>query len=282
MFHIVADSGCDIFDMKGVSFATTPLTIRTDQREFVDDASLDTKEMVEYLRSYKGRSSTACPSTEDWISSFQTSDGTVPDEIYIITLTSGLSGTYNSACVAADIYKEDHPETRIHIFDSLSVGPEMVLLAEKIISLKAEGASFREVTEKVSAYSKTTRLFFAFQSLHNLAENGRVSKLVAKAAGVLGISVCGTASSKGEIEPLGKARGDKKVISTMLQEMEKAGYRGGKVRISNSENEDLASKIRDAILTKHPNADITYYPVRGLCSFYCERGGIVIGLETTE
>lgn len=280
MFHIVADSGCDIFELPGVSFATTPLTIRTDKREFMDDTSLDTKEMVEYLLSYKGKSSTACPSTEDWLTSFNLSDGTAPEELYIITLTSGLSGTYNSACVAAEYYKEKHPETKVTVFDSLSVGPEMLLLAEKIRDLKAAGAGFEEVCEKVRAYSKTTRLFFAFKSLHNLAENGRVSKLVAAAAGVLGISVFGTASPQGQIESLGKARGDKKVIASLLSEMKKAGYCGGKVHISNSENADLAEKVKAAILTEYPNAEVDTYPVRGLCSFYCERGGIVVGLET--
>lgn len=280
MFHIVADSGCDVFELAGVSFATAPLTIRTDQREYVDDASLDTKEMVEYLHSYKGRSSTACPSTADWMDSFTLKDGSAPDELYVITLTSGLSGTYNSACVAAKDFQEKYPDSKVAVFDSLSVGPEMLLLAEKIRELKAAGKTFEEVEEAVHSYSKTTRLFFALKSLHNLAENGRVNKIVAAAAGVLGISVLGTASTVGQIESLSKARGDKKMIACLLGEMRKAGYQGGKVRISHSENEEFAAKIKAAIIADYPQAEVEYYPVRGLCSFYCERGGVVVGLET--
>lgn len=279
MFHIVADSGCDIFTLEGTSFATVPLTIRTDQRSFVDDDTLNTAEMIEYLLSYKGRSSTACPSTEDWLTAFNAADGQIPEEIYVVTLTSGLSGTYNSANIAKNIFLEDHPEVKILIVDSLSVGPEMLLIMEKLVELKKAGKTFEEVSEAISAYCKSTRLFFAFKSLHNLAENGRVSKIAAAAAGVLGIRVFGTASTVGEIEPISKLRGDKKVIAAFLEEMKNAGYTGGKVRISQTENPELAKDLQAAILKAYPNASVTYYPVRGLCSYYCERGGIVIGCE---
>ena len=156
----------------------------------------------------------------------------------------------------------------------------MVLLLKEIVRLKQQGKSFEEVSEAIAAYSKHTRLFFAFRSLHNLAQNGRVNKLVAAAAGVLGISVLGTASEKGEIQSLGKARGDRRVIDGLLQEMKQAGWQGGRVSISETENPELAEKMKQAILTEHPHTEVEIHPVRGLCSYYCERGGLCIGCET--
>lgn len=281
MYHIVADSGCDIFELEGApSFATVPLTISTEQDHFLDDEHLDTAAMIEHMLAYKGRSYTACPSTEAWMNSFNLEDGSAPDELYVVTLTSGLSGTFNSANVAKDMYLEQHPETKALIIDSLSVGPEMYLILEKIAELKNAGRTFEEVSSEIQYYCQKTRLLFAFKSLHNLAENGRVNKLVAKAAGVLKISVYGTASTEGEIQQLGKARGDKNVTAELLKEMLSAGYKGGKVRISHTENKKIALKMASVIRESYPSADILIYPVRGLCSYYCERGGMCIGLET--
>ncbi len=282
MFHIVADSGCDIFSLDNVSFSCTPLIIHTSEKQFVDDVNLDTKEMIEYMLSYKGRSYTSCPSPEGWLKDFDLEDGSAPDELYVVTLTSGLSGTYNSASIAIDMYKEAHPNTKAIVFDSLSVGPEMRIMIEKIVELKKENYSFEEVCQYMKNYTDKHRLYFAFKSLHNLAENGRVSKLAASAANVLGISVWGTASEVGQIAPLGKVRGDKKVISSLLSQMEEDGYKGGKVRISQTENPELANKVMETIKEKYPNVDIMCYPVRGLCSYYCERGGIVIGCEVDK
>lgn len=232
MYHIAADSGCDLFTLEGASFATAPLTISTSQEHFVDDENLNCADMIERLLAYKGRSFTSCPSVETWMNAFTPADGSIPEEIYVVTLTSGLSGTYNSALLAREHYLEKHPDVKILVVDSLSVGPEMVLILEEIVRLKQQGKSFEEVEAAIAAYCRKTRLFFAFRSLHNLAQNGRVNKLVAAAAGVLNISVVGTASEKGEIESLGKARGERRVIESLMTELDKAGWKGGRVRIS--------------------------------------------------
>jgi fatty acid-binding protein DegV len=128
-------------------------------------------------------------------------------------------------------------------------------------------------------YLKKTRLFFSFQSLHNLAQNGRVNKVLASAIGALGISVIGTASAKGTIEAVGKCRGDKKVISTFLSQMKSAGFESGKVRIGQIENEKLAGRLCQIILDQYPQADVEVFPARGLCSYYGERGCIMLGCE---
>ena len=115
--------------------------------------------------------------------------------------------------------------------------------------------------------------------MHNLAQNGRISKLTAAVAGILGIRAVGQASAEGTLEMLGKCRGARRTLEFLLLEMERLGYRGGRVRIGHCQNEMLAQELCSELLHLFPQADIKSYPLRGLCSYYAERGGIMLGFE---
>ena len=116
MIKLVADSSCDVHTLGDIPFSAVPLTISTDDgQSFVDDAQLDIPRLLSHLREHKGRSYTACPSVSAWIDSFGKAD-----TVYAVTITSALSGSYNSARVAADMYQQDHSSASVHVFDSLS------------------------------------------------------------------------------------------------------------------------------------------------------------------
>ena len=117
------------------------------------------------------------------------------------------------------------------------------------------------------------------ESMQNLANNGRVNKIVAKAAGILGIRAVGRASDVGTLEPLEKCRGEKKAISALADYMVSCGYEGGKMRISHCLNLAAAESLRANILAAYPDADVQIRPTGGLCSFYAEKGGMIIGFE---
>ena len=274
MFKIVADSSCDLQDFPSVPFETVPLSLSTDEISFVDDTSLDVTEALHYLSSYHGRSYTACPSTQAWLDAFGDAD-----EIFVVTITSGLSGTYASACLAADEFLAEHPDKKICVVDSLSTGPGLVLLIEKIAEWKAQGKSFEEISTQIVEYQKSLKLYFALQSLHNLAVNGRVSKLIASAIGIMNIRILGTASSAGTIDPIAKCRGDKSVIERIIKEIKECGYHGGKIRICHVENLDLAKLIEDKLRMIYGKIDLQIIPARALCGYYAEQGGIILGCE---
>ena len=274
-FRIAADSSCNLLALDGADFVSVPLTIRTDAEEFRDDASLDVDAMVAALRATKGRSYSACPNIAQWEEAFGERG-----DVIAFTITSGLSGSYNAACAAKEICRQRDPSRRIHVVDSLSAGPEIALLIEKALSETRAGADFDGVRRAVQEYRERTRLLFALESMHNLAQNGRVNRLVATMAGVLGIRAVGQASAEGTLEMLGKARGARRTRQLMLSEMERLGYRGGSARIGHCQNETLALEIRDEILRRFPAADAQILPLRGLCSYYAERGGIMLGFET--
>lgn len=271
---IVADSSCDIWELNGVDFAVAPITISTDNKHYVDNQELDVHLMSEELAKYKGVSHTACPSVGSWLDCYEGFD-----EIFVITLTGAMSGTYNSAMTAKGIYEEENENVKVHVFDSLSTGPEMRLLIEKLKEMIEEDLTFEEIVEKGQDYLKHSRLFFALKSLHNFAMNGRVSKTVASAIGVLNISIFATASEEGTIQQISKCRGEKKVVKSMIEHLENAGYHGGKVRISHADNLKLAHNVRDKILELYPHADIIVYPMGGLCTYYAEIGGLLVGCE---
>lgn len=271
---IVADSSSDLFDINGVDFVSAPLKIITDEREFIDNKELDTEEMVNYLLKYKGKSSSSCPSPQDWLNAFGDSE-----EIYCITITSELSGSYNAANIAKSLYQEKFPDSKVFVFNSLSTGPEMKLIIEKIKDLIFEKRKFNEICDAVTEYCKKTGLIFMLESMKNLANNGRVSSLAAKAGGILGIRAIGKASDKGDLESLDKCRGEAKALESILFQMKKLKFNSGKVRIAHCLNLCAAEKLKSLILREFKNADIEIYSCGGLCSFYAEKGGMIIGFE---
>lgn len=273
-YKIISDSSCDVWKLGDADFATAPLTISTDERTYVDDENMDVHDMLQYLAQYKNRSYTACPGVEAWLKAFGDSE-----ELYVVTLTSGLSGTYNSALTAKDQYLELHPNAKVFVHDTLSTCGEQLLILEKIYELKENGCSFEEVCEQVKAYNKKTRLFFAFQSLHNFAQNGRVPKILAQALGVLGITIIGTASEAGTVEPISKCRGKKKVLKNLMEQLATAGYKGGKVNICHIENQELAEDFLKVLKEAYPDVEAKVYLSRGLVAYYGEAGGVLVACE---
>ena len=274
-YKIVMDSAGDLLEMEQAEFANVPLKILAGDREFVDDATTDVAEMVEYMRTYVGKSSTACPSAGEYLEAFGDAE-----DVYCVTITSGLSGSYNAACIAAQTYLEQHPQRRVHVFDSLTAGPEMTLVAEKIRELVHQKLPFDKIVSMVEEYNLKTQLAFSLESLHNLAQNGRVPVAVAKIAGMLSIRLVGKASDEGTLQPTGKARGDQKVPGELLKQLLSMGYKGGRVRIHHCYNLPSAQRLKDAILEKFPQASIIIQKTNALCSFYAEKGGMLVGFET--
>ena len=271
---IVADSSADIISLEGMDFSAAPLKIITAEREYVDDKSLDVEQMANDLISYKGRSSTSCPNVNDWLFAFGDAD-----EIFCVTITATLSGSYNSAMLAKREYEESHPDRRVFVLNSLSTGPEIVLIAEKIRELVLAGRKFDEICGEVEEYSREAGLIFVLESLKNLANNGRVNAIVAKMAGLLGVRLVGKASDKGDLEPLNKCRGERKALETVVEHLVALGLKNGKVKIGHCLNQKTAEALKELIIQKCPQSKAEIYKLGGLCSFYAEKGGIIIGFE---
>ena len=271
---IVADSSANVLTLENTAFAAAPMKVITEAREFVDDAALDVDAMVAWFDAYKGKSQTSCPNFSDWLEAFGDAD-----EVYCITITSGLSGSYNSACIAKQMYEAENEGKRVCVIDSMSAGPELVLTIEKLEEYIAQGMPFEDICKKIEAYKQKTGLAFMLESLKNFAANGRVSPAVAKIAGVLGIRIVGKASDQGTLEPTNKCRGEEKSLSAILSHLKNSGLSKGKVRIAHCMNEGAAKKLKEMILSQMAQVDVQIHRCKGLCSYYAEKGGLLVGFE---
>ena len=271
-YKIVADSSCDFFTMEGVDFASAALTIITDERQFRDDPNLNLDEMLDYLSSYKGRSGTSCPNVGDWLEAFGDAEG-----VFAITITSSLSGSYGAAMQAKEVYESSNPGRRVCCLDSLSTGPELTLIAEKLRALIHEGLDFDEIEARIREYMTHTHLIFILKSLNNMARNGRVSPIVASAVGLLGIRILGIASAEGTLQSLRKCRGEQSALQALMEDIKKRGFKGGIVRIAHCRNSKGAVAVADLIRKDHPFCDIRVTAMAGLDSFYAEPGSIMVG-----
>ena len=230
--------------------------------------------MVAELAAYKGRSGSSCPNIQDWLDAFEGAC-----EVFAVTITSALSGSWASAAQAGEEYMRLHPGARVYVLDSLSAGPEMQLIAEKLRALTIRNTDFDETAAAIEDYRQRTHLLFCLQSMKNLARNGRTSVAAAALAGVLGIRIVGAASQEGMLELLHKCRGQRAALDAILRSMTERGYAGGPVRIAHCQNREGAELLRFMLLDAWPEADIQIIPTRGLCAFYAEAGGLMIGFE---
>ena len=179
---------------------------------------------------------------------------------------------------AKEQYEEEHPDRKVFVFDSRSTGPEMKLHINKVKELVRAGKDFETICKEIIEYKNNTSLQFCLESMRNLANNGRVNPAVAALAGLLGIRVIGDATG-GVLNPTDKVRGEKKAIACLVNNMKKAGYKGKQVIIDHCYNEGAAQKLKQALLEEFPNAKIVIAKTFGLCSFYAEAGGLIIGFE---
>lgn len=271
---IVADSSANLLKLERTPFASAPLKIITGQREFVDDETLDVAKMVNFFDSYKGKSQTSCPNPADWLEAF---DGA--DDVFCVTITSGLSGSYNAALAAKQMYESENPGKRVYVIDSLSAGPELKLIVEKLQELIAKDLTFEDICDQIRDYTPKTGLLFMLESLKNFAANGRVSPAVAKIVGIMGIRVVGKASDQGTLEPMDKCRGENKSLAKIVTHLKELGLREGKVRIAHCQNPEAAEKLKKLIADQFPKAQTEISQCLGLCSYYAEKGGLLVGFE---
>ena len=274
---IVVDSSSNLYTLSGVDFACVPLKIVTDDGEYLDTAELDAVGMAQTLRSYKGKTGTSCPNVADWLAAYEGAE-----EVFVVTITGTLSGSYNAAQLAAEEYRQEHEGARVFVLDSLSAGPECRLLAERLAALVQAGCAFDDAAERILAYHRHTHLLFSLESLANLARNGRVKPAVAAVARMLGIRVIGQASDAGDLEVLCKTRGEHGALERIVLEMKAHGLTNGRVHIDHCCNAAAAERLKHMVHAVFPDAKVEVGTCGALCSYYAEYGGLMVGYEDNE
>ncbi len=272
--RVVSDSASDLLELPEIDYRTVPLKIMFGGHEYVDEIGTDVEGMVLALQEHNGPSTTSCPNVQEWLDAFEGAD-----EVFAVTISGNLSGSFASAEIAKADYCKAHPEAKVHLFDSRATGPFMRLIIEKLRDGIVAGLSFEEIKAGTIEYQKSLRILYALESLNNLANNGRVNQHVAKIASVLNIRSIGHASDEGTVELLHNCRGEKRTLRTLVKEMVERGCVGGTVHIDHCLNLKAALGLKAEIEKQIAGTAVQIHPCTALCSYYADKGGLIIGYE---
>ena len=285
---IIADSSCNLRDYTPAApnciYAFAPLTLHVGGEEYPDDSDLDVSKLNERVRAEATASSSACPSAGEWADLFR-----LADNVIVVTLSSNLSGSYDSAQMGRNLVMDEYAREHsgqimgknIYILDSRAAGAKleiMVRLIDRYLTMHPD-AMFDEVVSYAKRLESNSQVQFSLRSFDNLVKNGRMPKLVGALASGLSIRMLGTASEQGTIKVIAPTRGDKKTIKKILDVMRSDGYRGGMTYIDHVDNSEGAEELARAIVSEWPQAEVEILPCRGLCSYYAEETGLIIGYE---
>lgn len=274
-WRIISDSSCDIFDLDhkpdDLYFSTVPFVITVDDRDFVDDDTVDVNELVSAMLVSK-KSFTSCPSPAEWIREFG-NEG----DVFAVTISANLSGSYNSACTAKQMVLEEDPDRKIEILNSRGTGPSLNMIIYKLRDLILQGLTFEEVCQRIHEYMEDHKLIFALSSYHNLVNNGRMPKIAGIVLGHLGLWGVGIASEEGTIKMKKIAKGGKRTLQVIMNDFKERVANKGCIVISHCNNEEFAANLRKAVMSIYPDMEVRIMNTRGLCSYYAEQGGIIVG-----
>lgn len=278
-WKIVTDSGASIRELetnnKEIDFDIVPLMINIGKDVYEDSPDLDVQNFLNTLKTTKQNTSSACPSPEVYANRFVGAENVI-----CFTLSSELSGSYNSAVLGRDIALESNPDVNIFVFNTRSAGAEMDLLIKKSLDLIKNDLVFDDVINQLEKYHKTVDTAFLLESVDNLVRNGRVSKLVGQMIGFLGIRLIGNRTPEGTIQLAHKSKGQKRALKTLVNELKTKGYTGGKIEINHVMNIDLANDFIKEVTAEFPSASIATRTASALCSYYAEHDGMIVGFET--
>jgi len=274
MYKIIGDSCTDITEEMKQEGAVSlvPLTLSVAGEEFIDDETFDQKLFIEKMKASEDCPRSACPSPQRFMQEFEGQE-----ECYVITLSSRLSGSYNSAVVAKDMYLEEHPEAKIEIVDSRSASCGQALLAMKIKEFKEKGLNFAEVKNKITEFRDNMETRFVLESLENLRKNGRLSKMTYTIINVLNIRPVMRAED-GEIVRVDQVRGHNKALMRMVEHIAadaKAALRDTLV-ISHCNNRERAEMVKREILKRVPFQKSFIVETAGVATLYANDGGIIV------
>jgi len=274
-YRILVDSGTDLPKhlKDDPNYKIIPLTLTVDDKVFEDNGHFDQEEFLKIMKqSLKGPKS-ACPSPDDYMKEFAREGDT-----FVVTISSELSGSYNSAVLAKNLYLEENPGKNIEIIDSRSASVGQALIAMKIKELIQEGHLFEDIVQKVKAFRAGMKTKFVIESLDNLQKSGRLSNLKAFIANALNIKPIMGGTPEGTICKLEQARGTVKALKTMAELIERDVINPAEkiLAIAHCNCIERAHFVRDEILKRVPFKDSFIVDTAGISTMYANEGGIIV------
>ena len=274
-YRIIGDSCTDLPKKlkEDPHFKLVPLTLIVDDASIVDDESFHQANFLEKVRLSPNSPKSACPSPKDYMNYFDF-DG----DIYIVTLSSQLSGSYNSAELAKKLYLEEHPDKKVEVIDSRSASVGQTLIAMKIKELIEQKLPFEAVVEKIHTFRDSLKTKFVLESLDTLRKNGRLSGLLAVICSALNIKPVMGATPEGTICKVDQARGIVKALVAMAKSIEEDVIKPSEriLGIAHCNNYERALYVKEEIMKRIPFKDCFIVDTAGVSSLYANEGGIIV------
>lgn len=279
MYKIIIDSCGELpEELKADGhFCNVPLEIEVDGYHITDDETFDQKDFLQRVKNCIHSPKSACPSPERYMTAFEGE----AEHVYVITLSGKLSGSYNSAVLAAQLYNEEHEEGKqIHVFNSRSASIGETLIGLKVQEMEENGLAFEQVVEQVEEYIASMNTFFVLETLETLRKAGRLSNLKALVANTLNIKPVMGSTKEGMIQQLGQARGMKKALNKMVEDMLKVtkNCENRVLAIAHCNCPERAEFVKEAIEKVAKFKKIVIVNTAGVSSMYANDGGLIMAV----
>ena len=276
MYKIILDSCGELTEeMKADGrFVNVPLTLEIDGEHIVDDDTFDQASFIKKVKESPNAPKSACPSPNAYMEEMECD----ADNIYVVTLSAELSGSYNSACLGKDLYEEEDTSKNIHVFNSKSASIGETLIAMKIAECEEAGMSFEQVVETVDAYIEGQHTFFVLETLETFRKSGRLSGLKAAIAETLNIKVVMGSTDTGYIQQLAKGRGMTQTVDKMTKCVMDVttGCEDKIVAISHCNCPERALSLKKKMESLATFKDIFIVDMRGVSTMYANDGGVIL------
>ena len=269
-FKIVVDSCCELPEeyLQDPRFEIVPLGLEVGDYRIQDDESFDQAEFLKKVAESPQCPRSACPSPEK----FREAYCTEAEHVYAITLSSHLSGSYNSAVLGMNLYREKYGKKQIHVIDSESASCGETQIVKKLVELEEQGLPFEEIVKQIEEFRSNIHTYFVLDNLETLRKNGRLT-----GASTLSIKPI-MAGDKGNIVQRGQSVGMKKALRRMAEViLEEVGdTKDRTLMITHCNAPDRAETIKKLLTDKVQFKDSLIMDTRGVSSMYANDGGVIV------
>ncbi len=275
-YKIIVDSCGELTEEMRTSgvFERAPLCIDLMGTRIVDDETFDQADFLRRVADAPECPTSACPSPEVYRKAFDCG----ADHVYAVTLSARLSGSYNSARLGQQLQEERGESPQIHVFNSRSASVGETLIARKIQACEDAGMPFSQVVDSVEAYIRSLRTFFVLEDLETLRKSGRLSTVKATLAQALQIRPILGSDPTGDIAFLGQARGMKKALTKMGEEILRTLQKPREriLGIAHCHARERALSVREHLEQAVDFQDVILLPTGGISSMYAAAGGVIV------
>ncbi len=275
--RIIIDSGgeCTEAMREDDVYQIAPLSIEIDGEVFVDE-TISQKELLERIADSPNCPKSSCPTPERFMELYHCD----AENVYVVSISSELSGTYNSAILGKNLYMEEYGKKNIYVFDSKSASVGQTNVALKIRECEDSGMSFEEIIDSVESYIKEETIYFVLESLETLRKNGRLSGVKSVVATALNIKPLLASDEKGTIVQLGQARGMKKALTKMVEEIiaNVQNPQDKVLGIGHCNNRKDAEFVKELAEQKSQFKAIYITETSGISTMYASDGGVLMSV----